>query len=246
MKYAIITVAGMSKRFNENHDIAKLKCIYYEGDERSTLLYNILNRCEGIDKVIIVGGYQYEVLVDYINKFRREFSFDIELIYNPEYYRYGSGYSLFCGLKICYERNDCSEVILIEGDLSFDEETFKKIKVCTKDVITINNDPICSNKAVALYLNEENRIKYIYNTEHGLFYISESFSEIHNSGQVWKIKNREIFQKTFMNLEIEDWRGTNLVFIERYFNSINLSEICFIKFKKWINCNKREDLKLRN
>ena len=96
MKYAIITVAGMSKRFNENHDIAKLKCIYYEGDERSTLLYSILNRCEGIDKVIIVGGYQYEVLVDYINKFRREFS--------PSYaQKYGSK------IKIYYKRKSVND-----------------------------------------------------------------------------------------------------------------------------------------
>lgn len=244
MKYAVITVAGMSERFNEGYENPILKCIYYEKDKKKTLLYSILKKCNGMDKVIIVGGYQYENLVDYVNKFREDFIFDIELVFNPEYKKYGSGYSLYCGLQVCYEREDCSEIIFIEGDLSFDEETFDKIKASSKDIITINNDPICSNKAVALYINQEDKIRYIYNTEHGLFNISEPFLEIHNSGQIWKISSIDIFKETYQKMDKREWEGTNLVFLEKFYNKLEFKEIQLLKFGSWTNCNTRKDLML--
>ena len=244
MKYAVITVAGTSERFNEGYENPILKCLYYEEDKKSTLLYSILEKCNGIDRVIIVGGYQFQNLLEYVDSIKEDFTFKLELIFNSEYKNYGSGYSLFCGLKICYEREECEEIIFIEGDLSFDNETFDKVKSSPKDVITINNDPICSNKAVALYINEKNLIRYIYNTNHGLFNITESFSEIYNSGQVWKLKSRELFIKTFTQLNMKDWKRTNLVFLEKYFNYVELKEIYFVKFNEWINCNRREDFRL--
>ena len=47
MKVAIITVAGISSRFNEEiEDENKcLKAIYSEGSVKDTLLYHILNKC---------------------------------------------------------------------------------------------------------------------------------------------------------------------------------------------------------
>lgn len=241
MKYGIITVAGMSERFNKGYDNPILKCIYYEQDEKKTLLYSILKKCKGLDKVIIVGGYQYEKLVEYIDKYKEHFEFGIQLVFNSEYQHYGSGYSLYCGLKVCYEEDDCSEIIFIEGDLYFDEETFEQIKKSNQDVITVNCEPICSNKSVALYINEDNKIKYIYNTHHGLFRISESFSEIYNSGQVWKLKNNNLFRMTFSELDELGWQSTNLIFLEKYFNCIDHGKIVFMFFKKWTNCNTRKD-----
>ena len=62
MKIAIVAVAGVSSRFNQNEKDAVLKGIYTTMDDRKTLLYSILRKCEGFDKVVLVGGYQYEKL----------------------------------------------------------------------------------------------------------------------------------------------------------------------------------------
>ena len=87
-------------------------------------------------------------------------------------------------------------------------------------------------------------IRYIYNTEHGLFNITEPFSEIHNSGQIWKISSIDVFKETYEKLDMQEWEGTNLVFLEKYFNQLEFKDIQLLKFKKWINCNTRKDLML--
>ena len=71
MKAAIITVAGISSRFNEGvpEDKKELKAIYTEGNEKDTLLYHLLLKCSFADKIIIVGGYKFEDL----NKYRFDF-----------------------------------------------------------------------------------------------------------------------------------------------------------------------------
>ena len=63
MKTVIVAVAGMSIRFNQDMAEPVLKGIYTEGDVRKTLLYSILRKCKGFDRVVLVGGYQYEKLV---------------------------------------------------------------------------------------------------------------------------------------------------------------------------------------
>ena len=243
MRYAIITVAGLSERFNKGYDNPMLKCIYYTNDEKLTLLYSILEKCQGMDKIIIVGGFQYDLLREYVKKYSGDFPFEIELVYNEKFSKYGSGYSLYKGIQICYERKDFSEIIFVEGDLYFDKKTFDEIKTSTYNVITTNDEAICSNKAVALYINAENKIRYIYNTSHGLFKITEPFSEIHNSGQVWKLVDKEKFYRAYESLGETDWQGTNLVFLEKYYNEIETDRIKFLRFSKWINCNSREDYK---
>lgn len=240
MKTAIIAVAGVSSRFNENESEPVLKGIYTETDYRKTLLYSILRKCKGYDKVVLVGGYQYEQLEKYVSDCKGEFPFQIQLIYNPYYRELGTGYTLKIGLEQCL-REKCSEITVIEGDLFFDEESFDRIKTARRNVATYNDKTIYSNKAVIAYVNQEKKLKYVFSTNHGAVEIKEPFLEIYNSGQIWKFTNTELVEKLLADLPKEAWEGTNLKFIEAYFSKIKEDEREMLPLKIWENCNTRLD-----
>lgn len=241
MNRAIITVAGVSSRFNENEEDKVLKCIYSTGDDRKTILYSILRKCEGYDKVVIVGGYQYERLLEYINTYGQEFSFEIESVYNSAYEIYGSGYSLWKGLEKCLEGEEPSGITFIEGDLCFDAESFEQIKNSEWSCVSYNHKPIYSNKAVVAYINQEEQIKYVYNISHGLLQITEPFSMLMNSGQMWKFADWDRVKEIVNTMSEAEWQGTNLVFVEKYFAGIAPDKREIIAIKEWENCNTRED-----
>ena len=70
MQVAIITVAGVSSRFNQGIEEGKrrLKAIYTDAGQDATLLRHMLERCKGVERIIVVGGYQYGQLCDYVSK----------------------------------------------------------------------------------------------------------------------------------------------------------------------------------
>lgn len=237
----MVAVAGMSSRFNENQKDEVLKGTYMISDERKTLLYSILRKCKGLDKVVLVGGYQYENLEKYVQQYREEFLFPIELVYNPKFRELGTGYTLKVGLEACLKIPDCEEIIIIEGDLFFDEESFERVKSSDCSVATYNYHTIDSRKAVIAYINKEKTLKYIFNTKHGSAEIKEPFLEIYNSGQIWKFTEIGQVRQLMKKLPEEVWRGTNLLFIEAYFKAIQESARELIALETWENCNTRMD-----
>ncbi|MCX4343429.1 MAG: hypothetical protein OSJ53_06025 [Kineothrix sp.] len=241
MCVAIITMAGVSSRFNEGQGKKILKGIYFEESPKQTLLYSILRKCSGCKKVVLVGGYQYENLNGYVDGCRNEFPFEIEVVYNSFYERYGSGYSLRKGLERCFSRKEFSNIILIEGDLYFDSESFEQIRKSELNCITYNYQPIFSNKAVIAYMDKMERIRYAFNVTHGLLQISEPFSMVINSGQIWKFADVDRVEWMLSGMDEKEWQGTNLVFIEKYFEGISKEKIGFFGLKEWENCNTRED-----
>ena len=240
---AIITVAGISSRFNENFDDKHLKAIYFEEDFFETLLYKILEKSSFADLIIIVGGYRYDELKNYISKILDEnLQKKILLVFNEFFAKYSSGYSLFLGLQRAFEEK-VSEIIFIEGDLEFDVNSFSKVINSAKDVITCNNIPIDSKKSVVVYKNSENLFKYAFNSKHGLLKIEEEFSCIFNSGQCWKFQNIELLRlanEDFLKKSVAD---TNLKIIQKYFENISADDVDVIFFERWLNCNTREDYK---
>ena len=110
-------------------------------------------------------------------------------------------------------------------------------------MITCNNEPIEANKAVAYYFSLDNKVHYIYDTGHSALTISEPFLSIYNSGQIWKFSDYNKVKEIYDDMEETLWQGTNLVFIEKYFNSINHNDTEIIKFSEWINCNTVEDFR---
>lgn len=234
LKILLITVAGMSTRFSESIGKECLKCIYYKNDFTESILHRLMVQTSGFDKYIIVGGYKFEELEQTINLCFHDIKDKIILVNNGYYNCYGSGYSLYLGLKKAVEFN-FRELVFAEGDLFLDNESFMEIYKSNRDVITCNLEPISADKAVAFYYDINHHIHYIYDTNHECFHINEPFLGIFNSGQVWKFVQIEKLKCLVASLEEDIWKGTNLDFIQKYFE--NSDDYKIVRFKKWINCN---------
>jgi len=217
-----------------------LKCLYSNDDIKKSLLYRLLRQSVGVDKMILVGGYRYDDLLERITNDFAAFRSKIIMVENKEYDQYGSGYSLYKGLETAI-KEEFDEIIFAEGDLYVDEDTYTAIINEQKDVITINSDPIWSNKAVVLYLDHENHVNYVYNVQHGVLQIEKPFIGIFNSGQIWKFVNPKRIRDTFLSLSPKEWQGTNLVFIQKYFEKLMPKDYEIYHFQKWINCNTIDD-----
>ena len=247
MKVAIITVAGISSRFNKDisDENKVLKCLYWEDNPKFTLLYQLVEKVSAYDKIIIVGGFKFQDLVTYIsNQVPQNLKDKILLFNNDHYDDLSSGYSLYIGIKEALDFENIEEILFVEGDLDIDEESFLNVVNSENNVLTFNQEPIYSNKAVVLYKNENNDYNYLFNSNHGLLSINEPFKAIFNSGQVWKFKDMnslKIANDNFKEYLIED---TNLGIIQKYFDLIDNDKIELIRLKHWVNCNTREDYKL--
>lgn len=236
MKSLIITVAGMSSRFNRDTEKDVLKCLYHEKGSEQSLLSQQVHKCyDLVDEIIVVGGYKYEDLVAFIRQELGDVKSKMKCIYNEHYHDYGSGFSLLKGIEAVSEKTD--EVIFIEGDLFFDTESVEKIIASNKDVISVNNEPILSNKAVALYFDDHHYPHYIYDTNHSCLEIHEPFTAIYNSGQMWKFRNPARVREICQFLTPDQEQGTNLEIIQKYFGAYKSSQLDIARVKLWYNCN---------
>lgn len=234
MKYLIITVAGTATRFNKDTKEDTLKCLYYNDDAKFALLPQLLKNCGDYDKYIIVGGYLYEKLKVFVEEVLSSYGDKIELVYNEHYQDYGSGYSLYKGIEAVVNDGD---VTFVEGDLFFSKETFAEVYNSTNDVITINKEPIYSNKAVALYINADGKPRYLYDTNHNTLVVPEPFMAIFNSGQIWKFKSAVKLHNAIKNLSQSQLQGTNLEIVQAYFGDLCADEYDVVTFNEWFNCN---------
>ena len=240
MKSLIITVAGMSSRFNKDTKEDVLKCLYYEDTPAKSLLSLQVHKVyDYVDEIIVVGGYKYDNLEQFIREQMKDVNHKMKLVYNDHYHDYGSGYSLLKGIEVVSD--DADEITFIEGDLFFDTESIEKIIKSPKDVISVNNDPILSNKAVALYFDANNYPHYIYDTSHSCLEIHEPFTAIFNSGQMWKFRNPSRVREICQFLTPEQEQGTNLEIIQKYFGAYKMSQLDIIRVCFWYNCNTVSD-----
>ena len=229
MKYLIITVAGTATRFNRDTKEETLKCLYYTDEPQYALLAQLLKNCGEYDKYIL-----YEKLGRFVKNELSGYGKKIELVYNEHFKDYGSGYSLYKGIEAIKEAGD---VTFVEGDLFFMATDFRQVYNSPKSVITINREPIYSNKAVALYINVDGKPRYLYDTNHQTLTVSEPFKAIFNSGQMWKFSSSERLLKTVDSLTKEQLQGTNLEIIQAYFSDMNSEEYDVVTFTDWFNCN---------
>ena len=249
MKIAIITVAGVSSRFNKDipDDEKILKCLYWQDNPKNTLIYKMLQKLEYADRIIIVGGYKYDDLSEYINRHIPEnLKEKILLVYNDHFSDLSSGYSLYLGVKEALDNfNLISEILFVEGDLDIDNESFNKVISSDKNVLTYNHNPIYSNKAVVLYQNNNDEYHYLFNSDHGLLSLDEPFKAVFNSGQTWKFKNGGLLKIANDNFYENIIYDTNLGIIQKYFDLVeNKDEIEILGLNHWVNCNTREDYQL--
>jgi CTP:phosphocholine cytidylyltransferase-like protein len=244
MRIAIITIAGKSSRFNK--DIPKEKqqhkCIYHEGDDTNTLLYHLLTKCSYADRVILVGGNQYEAVQDYCDRLPQEMRGKIDLVYNGHYEDLASGYSLYLGLTHMFETYRAIEdVLFVEGDLDIDQSSFEKVVSSKGDVLTYSYEPIFTKKAVVLYRNAKGEYHYAFNSDHGLLTIQEPFSLILNSGQMWKFANAGMLKEAMDAFYHKEKDGTNLIIIQNYIDAVGSDDFQRVGLSRWTNCNTRQD-----
>ncbi|MBU5430983.1 hypothetical protein KQI22_13080 [Kineothrix sp. MSJ-39] len=243
MKILIITVAGMATRFSESIGHECLKCLYYEEDITETLLYRMLSMGQqNVDKYIIVGGFCFNQLEEAIQQEFSEFSDKIVLVENRRFSTYGSGYSLLCGLQKAFELG-ATDIVFAEGDLYLDQETFRQICNLKESAITCNREAIKASESVAFYYDCEAKIHYIFDTLHGQLVIHEPFTAIYNSGQVWKFSDVQRLGEICSAMSDKEEKGTNLVIVQKYFETMKRKDYKLIRFEHWINCNTIEDFK---
>ena len=248
MKISIITVAGVSSRFNKDipDDEKILKCLYWEDNPENTLIFRMLEKLGYCDKIIVVGGYKFQDLSDYIDThIPQDLKEKIILVYNSHFSDLSSGYSLYLGVKEALDNfNDISEILFVEGDLDIDFESFSKVITSSKNVLTFNHEPIYSNKAVVLYQNENDEYHYLFNSDHGLLNLDESFKAIFNSGQTWKFQDIALLNIANDNFKENLIEDTNLGIIQKYFDLVDNDDVEIIGLKRWVNCNTRKDYKI--
>ena len=239
MKILLITVAGTSSRFRKSLGKDCLKCIFHEGSIKDSLLYRQISSVNA-DRYVIVGGYRYNELSSVLG----DEAFDgyrdrISMVFNDRYDDYGSGYSLFVGLKECL-KYDCDSITFMEGDLFLDAKDMNDVFSADHDVITNNSEPITADTSVLFYKRTDDTVRYLYDTNHRELSITEPFKAIYNSGQVWKFNNMDKLRVVVEGSGDRDWKGTNLEIISRYFDGPISSEN-IMKLSTWINCNTVED-----
>lgn len=248
LKVAIITVAGISSRFNKDipDEDKILKCLYWEDSPKYTLLYQLIKKVSSYDKIIIVGGFKFSDLIDYISQNIPQKLKDKILIFENDHYDdLKSGYSLYIGIKeALINFKDITEILFVEGDLDIDNESFLKVVKSDKNVLTFNHEPIYSNKAVVLYQNDNDEYNYLFNSDHGNLTINEPFKAIFNSGQTWKFKDMELLKVANDNFKKHLIEDTNLGIIQKYFDLVEDDEIELIGLRRWVNCNTRDDYKI--
>lgn len=238
-KSLIVTVAGTATRFNRDTTEPTLKCLYGIGGTHNTLLYWILDKARDFDEFVIVGGYLYKKLSQYVDENLIGFKNRIKLVYNPEYSSFGSGYSLLLGIQEV--DSQVGEIVFVEGDLYFDKEAFIKIVESDKNVFTVNHELITAEKAVVVYENEMHQLRYLYDTKHSYLQITEPFLGIYNSGQVWKFNDIDKLKAVINSLSTDQRKGTNLEIIQKYFGNLPQADLEMVIFDVWNNCNTIKD-----
>lgn len=240
MKIVIITIAGISSRFNEGieEENKVLKCLYTEGDKEDTLLYHLMRKCSYADHIILVGGYKFEELSNFYKNDLIDAFPNVTLVLNEHYSDLSSGYSLYLGIQSALKHNP-SEILFVEGDLDIDNASFLKVVDAEKSVLTYTYEPIYANKAVVLFKDEKEQYHYAFNSSHGLLTIDSAFSCILNSGQMWKfteIDKLKTANEEFYRISKGD---TNLRIIQNYLDFG--VDVDLISLKRWTNCNTRDD-----
>ena len=234
-KSVIITLAGMSSRFSRSVGRECHKSFYREVPEDDCLLdWQLdLTKRYGFEQIVLVGGYKYDELEKLVQKNHADLP--VKLVPNDHYADLGSCYSLCLGVEAVDE--DAVSVVFLEGDLLFDSQTFDELAALNDDAITATRSIVDAKTSVAFFTTVAGRLRYVYDTRHESLKVDEPFTRIGNSGQVWQFADVAKLKASVRGLSKDDWKGTNLVPILKYFEGVDARTVRVCQFNAWFNCN---------
>ena len=179
----VILAAGMGKRLKElthNHT----KCMVEINGK--TLIERAINNITlaGINKIIIVTGYQGEVLKEYVS--RLNVKADIVFVNNDRYEETNNIYSLW--LTRDYLSQD--DTIVLESDIIFEEGMLERLMESKEDCVTFVAKPEPWMDGTIVKLDKNNNIsEFIDNHSYNMNNINEYYKTV----SIYK------FSKNFIN-----------------------------------------------
>jgi len=198
---AIILAAGMGKRLGE---LTKnnTKCLIKVNGV--TLIDRMLKQLDnlGLNKIIIVIGYEGSSLKEYIKELNIQTS--IQYVFNPIYEKTNNIYSLFLARDFLLE----DDTILLESDLIFDDEVLTRIIHSHEKSLALVAKYENWMDGTVVTLDDENNIKR--------FIPSNQFSYLECSSY-FKTVNIYKFSKEFSNTHY-------VPFLEAYSKALGTNE----------------------
>lgn len=238
---ALMLAAGMGRRmgkYTESHT----KCMMTVG--KRTLLERTVEALQlaGIEKLVMVIGYEAETLRDYIQKMN--FDIEIEYVYNYDYAATNNIYSLF--LAKDYLRKD--DTILIESDLIYDSHIIKDVKEAEQPNLAV----------VAKYEQWMDGTMVVLNSNEKIIdFVDKSKFRYEDVDRYYKTVNIYKFSKEFSDKQyipfLEAYLkayGTNQYYeqVLKIFSHIGNSELnaYVIKDENWYEIDDTQDLDIAN
>ena len=162
----------------------------------------------GINDVVITTGYYDEVLINYCNNLN--FGLNIEFINNPIYKDTNYIYSIYCARE---HLND--DIVLMHGDLVFDDSVLKDIINQDNSVMTVSSTSPLPEKDFKAVVKDNHIIKV------GINYFDNAYS----AQPLYKLNKKDwlIWLNSIVNF-CES--GNTKVYAENAFNEV--SDICLI------------------
>jgi choline kinase len=198
-----------------------------------TILENMIFKLlhEGIIRILVVVGYKQDVMLKFIEKMNEKYSSSITAIYNPLYNQTNTSYSLFLALN----QIDEDDVIIINGDLIFEQALLKKTVHHSNTVLVIENSKFDQESMKIKFLNESS------------LDIGKSISLTETKGEfiglsLIKVKDLKLF-KSILNGIISDNPKEYYDIAFKALSKLSKIDVTITDGLKWVEIDYPEDLK---
>ena len=232
----VILCAGYGSRIRKKTKIPK--CLLTINN--TSILERMINSFEKykIDNVNIVTGFKDNLIKKHLSKFSKRIK--IKYIKNKNPKKFGNTYSLFLGIM-----NINSNVVIIDGDLVFDEKIFAKIDKKNKNELLVGDGNIKDKECAKTLIDKYGYIKktidkrYLSKEELKTYkFIGEAIGIIKISKK--NISNFKDYCKKFLSKKLNlclNWEH----FINYYCTKEKINFLKIEKKYKWIEVDTPND-----
>lgn len=237
----MILAAGMGRRmkkYTRNHT----KCMIEVGGK--TLLVRLVEALEyaGISKLIMVVGYEADVLKEYVESM--QFPLEIEYVYNYDYSTTNNIYSLFLAKDHLVK----DDTILLESDLVFEKEIIKNVVMSEdKNVVVAAKYEQWMDGTMVLLDNKRNIVDFVDKSQ----FSYEDVDQYYKTVNIYKF-SKEFSEKQyipFMEAYLKAY-GTNQYYeqVLKIVVHIKKSELkaMILSDENWYEVDDAQDLDIAN